>query len=635
MSNLFSIGLSGLWAAQTGVLTAGHNIANVNTPGYTRQQVVQTTRDPQFYGSTYVGTGTDVVTVRRIYSEALNQQLTQSRAQSSQADAYLMRMRDLETVLGSAGSGIGTAVDAFAAAASQLATTPTDTVARQAMLSAGESLAERLQAAAREVDELRTAAIDDIGVSVDEVNALAEQIARVNDRITLAAGYGGPTQPPNDLLDQRDQLVERMNELIGATAVRQSNGTVNVFIGAGQPLVIGNTAYRAVAVADTADPRRVQIAVQIGVDEVRIPTEHIDGGRIGANLRFLDRDLAFAENSVGRLALALAEIYNSQHHLGQDLTGVLGGDLFAAGLPQALSDSGNTGNAALALAVDDVAGLEASDYRLAYDGAQYTLTRLADGTQRTFASLPATFDGLALSVAAGTVAAGDSWLLAPYRAGAAGFGTLIVDAEKLATARPVAVATGAANGGSVRAEGLAVLPDGNLDPNLLATVTITFTGPGTFDVSGPGTGNPTGLAYTPGAAVSFNGWTLRLDGTATAGDTLVVRANSGGIGDNGNALALAAAARSRQLDGGRTSLSEAFGHIVGIVGSRAREATVAQTAQENLLTRATQARETLSGVNLDEEAAKLLRYQQAYAASGKVIAVAGSLFETLLESLGR
>jgi flagellar hook-associated protein 1 FlgK len=634
MSNsLFSIGMSGLWAAQAQVLTTGHNIANVDTPNYSRQEVVQSTRAPHLGGGVYFGTGTDVVAVRRVYGEAITQQLTRASAQSAQDQTRLQRITDLETLFGSAGGGVASAIDAFTAAASQLAADPDDPVVRQSLLSAGESLAAQLRGASRRIDELRGVAIDDIRYAVAEVNAYATELARVNQQIL--GSQGSPAQQPHGLLDQRDQLVAKLNELIGATAVRQSDGTVNVFIGSGQPLVTGTSAYPLEVLADATDPQRVQLATSLGPAVVRLPNELVEGGRIGGNLRFLDDDATYAEAALGRLALTLAERLNAQHRVGVDLNGQLGSDLFVHGAPAAVAAADNSGTATIDVTLADPGALEASDYRLQYDGSQYALTRLSDGLRTTFATLPQTVDGLELTLGSGTLAAGDVFMVKPYQGAARDFALALTDVEAIAAASPVVAAAGAANAGSVRARLLSVAPGAELDPNLQAGVTLTFTSAGTFDVSGAGTGNPSGLTYVPGTPVTFNGWTLVLEGTPVAGDTLGIAANAGGTGNNGNASALAGATRTGVLDGGRTSIVDGAAQIVGVLGSKGQQAKVAQRASASLLEQAARARETLSGVNLDEEAAKLVRYQQAYQAASRVIAVADSLFETLLGSIGR
>jgi flagellar hook-associated protein 1 FlgK len=169
---------------------------------------------------------------------------------------------------------------------------------------------------------------------------------------------------------------------------------------------------------------------------------------------------------------------------------------------------------------------------------------------------------------------------------------------------------------------------------LTQSVTITFTGPGTFDVSGAGTGNPVGLSYTPGATISYNGWSITLTGTPAAGDSFTIGPNAAGVGDNRNALALARLQTTNLLEGATTSFQGAYAQLVSGVGNETRTLQVTSDAQAKLLADTKAAREAVSGVNLDEEAANLLRYQQAYQASAKVLSIAATLFDAIL-NIGR
>lgn len=635
MAGIYSIGLSALQAAQTGVLTTGHNIANVNTPGYTRQEVIQSARLPQFFGGVFTGKGTEVTEIRRIYSESLTQQLSSARSQSSEADAYLKRATSLENLFANAQAGLQPALDGFQNGLSQLSTNPADPVLRQGALSSASTLAERFNLIAARLADVRLETVRDIQNSATEVNALASSLAQMNKQIEIAGGAAPPVQLPNDLLDQRDQIINRLNDFIGATAVRNPDGTANVYIGSGEPLVIAGTAYSLAPVTDSQNGALMQLALQVGSTQMRIPNDLVRGGRISADLQFLDKSLTPVENAVGRVAIGIAEVYNAQHHAGVDLNGALGGDLFRYGLPIASPAPGNSGTAAISVSVRSVAALHPSDYRLDYNGSQYTATRLADGVVQNFASLPQTIDGIELTITGGAVAAGDSYLVQPYRSAAASLGVALVDPDRIAAALPVKAQTGLANLGNVGTRDLAVSPAGAQNANLLSGVTITFTSPTSFNVTGAGTGNPTGLAYTAGMSVSFNGWSTRLDGNAVAGDTVQISANSQGGADNGNVRALIDAGRSGWFDNGTTSFTAAHSQMLGAVGAKTHELKIVQAANESLLAQSKEARESLSGVNLDEEAANLLRYQQAYQAASKLITIAGSLFDELLSTLGR
>ncbi|MDH4191270.1 MAG: flagellar hook-associated protein FlgK, partial [Betaproteobacteria bacterium] len=389
-------------------------------------------------------------------------------------------------------------------------------------------------------------------------------------------------------------------------------------------LVVGSTTQDLTAGGDPADASSIVVGAGAGAAARVFRAGEIVGGELGGLLAFRDEALSEAQNSIGRLALAVAGDVNAQHRLGQDLNGAPGQDLFAVGTPRVGAASTNTGSANLSAAVVDTSALAASDYNVLYDGADFIVTRLSDNTQNTYASLPQTFDGITVSQS-GTPAAGDSFLVQATRGAATSIAVTLANANQIAAALPVRVEVATANMGDAGASGLVVQ---SLDPNLLAPVTITFTGAASFDVSGAGTGSPGGLAYVPGAAIAFNGWSLAIQGTPRAGDRFTVTPNAGGVGDNGNALRLGGLATATRVQG--ASYTNGYAQLVSGIGARERAVDLTSRAQDLMLEQANQSLASVSGVNLDEEAANLLRYQQAYQASSKVITVANSLFDEIL-----
>ncbi len=631
-TSIFGIATSGLHAAQAGLATTSHNIANVHTAAFSRQQAVQSTPLPAYTGSGFFGAGVSVATVRRVYSEFLEVELRASLARSAAARELRTQLRALDDLLADPAAGLAPALGEFFAAANAVAAHPADAASRQAMLSAAGALAARFQALDARFEAQREAIGRQLGDAVAAVNAYASRIADLNQRILYASAQGGATRAPNDLLDQRDALLRELNREVGARALAQSDGTVNVFLSGGQALVVGTRAYALATARDPESPQDFVVGIRTGDSLLRLRADDLAGGRIEGLLQARDVALAHARNALGRIAIALAARFNDQHRLGQDLEGQLGAAFFSAGAPALTASSLNTGSAELAVSIADPSALGTSPYRMRWDGTSWNLTRLSDGTTRSFAMLPQTVDGLTISLSGGSPQPGDAFRIEPSAAGAAGFSVLVREPARIAAAAPIRTGSAATNSGGARISAGTV---NGLDPNLRETVTITFTGPNTYDVTGTGTGNPTGLSYTPGEPISFNGWTVTITGTPAAGDTFTVRANTGGVADNRNALALAALQTARVLEGGTASLGEAYSMLVGAVGSHTREAILASEAFERLADEAVRAQQELSGVNLDEEAANLLRYQQAYQASGKALAVAQRLFETLLELGGR
>jgi flagellar hook-associated protein 1 FlgK len=333
---------------------------------------------------------------------------------------------------------------------------------------------------------------------------------------------------------------------------------------------------------------------------------------------------------LGRLAIAIATPLNLQHQRGIDLNGNSGGDLFTLPAAASYALSTNTGNAAMNISIGDPSQLKASDYRLDFDGSTYQVTRLSDSTQQSFATLPATIDGFGLSIASGAMAAGDSFSLKPVSTRAGGLAAAFQDPQRVALALPVAATATIGNAGNIAVQGLSL--DAAANANLVQPVTLTFTGPNTFDVAGVGTGNPTAQTYTAGSPISFNGWTINFSGTPRPGDTVTIRPNTNPAGDNRNALSLAAYGSGSIVDG-RTP-AQTFAATLANVGSQARAANLDARIQGAVRDDAVAIEQSFSGVNLDEEATRLMQYQQAYQAAAKVIAAAQTVFDALL-SLGR
>ena len=638
-SSVFNIGVSGLAAAQAGLLTTGHNISNASTPGFNRQQIVQSTNTPQFTGAGYFGQGTNVTTVQRIYNQFLASQTLSAQTRLSELNAYADQIRQVDGLLADSSAGLSTALNDFFRGVHEVAANPASIPARQSMLSMAQALVGRFQSVDNRLNEIRDGVDTQLASTVADINSYTTQIAALNQRIILAQA-AGPGQPANDLLDQRDQLIAQLNQQVRVTTLTESDGSLSVFVGNGQAVVVGAQSYGLATMQSGEDASRMTVGITLASGgTAALPEAMLTGGTLGGLLAFRRESLDTAQNALGRIALGLAETFNAQHRLGQDLTGALGGNFFTAPAPQVITPNNppNGGTAAIGVAVASAANLTTSDYRLtANGGGNYTLVRLSDNTTVFSATaLPQTVDGLTISLASGAANAGDSFLIQPTRAAAHDIAVALTDARSIAAAAPIRTAASNGNSGTGAISAGSVNAPPPVNANLTQTVTITFNNPPTtFDVVGTGTGNPAGVAYTAGGSISYNGWTVEIGGTPAAGDVFTISANSAGVADNRNALLLAGLQTGKTLAGGTASYQSAYAQIVSDVGNKTREIQVTATAQESVVKQAEDAQQSLSGVNLDEEAANLLRYQQAYQASGKMIEIADKLFNTLLE-LGR
>ncbi|MBL8384912.1 MAG: flagellar hook-associated protein FlgK [Burkholderiales bacterium] len=623
--SMISIGMSGLNAAQTGLHTTSHNITNVHTPGFSRQSTLQTTGIPQFSGAGYLGQGVDVVSVTRSYSSFLDLQAREAQTMASHLNALAAQLASVDQMFSDPSAGLAPALDEFFGAIGAVAASPADTASRAVLVSSGEMLAARVRDLYQRLESLRDGVNAQVGASAASLNGLAAGVAELNRQIVRAAAAG---DAPIDLLDRRDTMLRDMAKEIRITAVATPTGAVNVALSNGQPLVLEGDAFEVAAGRDEYDVANVVLGIQAGSRFQAFAESTITGGKLGGVAEFRSVTLDTAQNALGRLAGMLADAINAQHAVGQDRTGALGGAMFAFAGPTVQSGDNNVGSASLTATIADYGAVTTSDYVVGYDGTNYVMRRLSDGQMRTFASLPQTVDGVTLTLASGTPAAGDSFKLLPSRYVGAGFDALITDPAKIAAALPMRAAAGGANSGAGVLRVESVAPPANA--NLTQPVTITFTSATTFNVTGTGTGNPVGLTYTPGMALTYNGWTASLRGTVAAGDTFSVSPNVNGIGDNGNLRALSAVATRRVLDGGTASAGEAYAQAVSLIGNQTYAATVRMKAQDAVLTQADAARDTVAGVNLDEEAANLLKYQQSYQAASRIIATANAMFDEIL-----
>lgn len=634
-NGIFGIGLSGLNAAQVALLTTSHNISNAGTPGYNRQQTVQSSASPQLTGSGFLGQGVQVSTIKRVYSEFLASQVLQAQTQSSQLDSYFTQIKQLDNMLGDPSAGLSPTLQSFFNGVQDVAVSPASVPSRQALLSSAQSLVARFQGLNQRFTEFRDGVNSQIAGSVTEINSLAQQIASLNHNIVLT-GDANSRQPANDLLDQRDELVTQLGRVINTAVVRQSDGNFNVFIGNGQALVLGAQTLTLKTAASFDDPTRKVVGYVAGGNTLLIPESTLQGGSLGGALAFRSGTLDSAQNALGRVAIGLAQTFNDQHRLGQDLNGALGGNFFNVAVPRVIPVTGNNPASSIAASISNAGALTTSDYQFGFDGANYTLTRLSDNTSVSSTVLPSgaaplSLDGISITGAA--INASESFVIQPTRNGARDITVAINDTGKIAAAAPIRTAAALTNSGSGTVSAGTVNSPPPVNVDLQKPVTITFHAPydGQFDVTGAGAGLPANnQTYTAGADISFHGWTVQISGDPGAGDTFAIAPNSNGVSDNRNAQLLGGLQARNTLAGGTASYQSAYGQLVNQAGNKTRELEVTSKAQANLVAQTEQAQQSLSGVNLDEEAANLLRYQQAYQAAGKVMQIANSLFDTLL-----
>ncbi len=652
MSGVMSVSVSALSAAQVGLQTTGHNIANTNTPGYTRQEVEMVNRKPNFSGVGFVGQGVNVETVKRAYSQFLNSQVLSEQTQASMLNTYHAQIEQIDNVIADPTAGISPAIQDFFSSVNNVSSTPESQPARQAMLNTAGALTSRIQSLGQRFIDVNTTVQSQIGNSVSLVNSYSKQIAELNKNIVLL--QASSRQPPNDVLDQRDQLVAQLNKEIKTTVVQQSDGAYNVFIGNGQSLVVGGTPYTLGIAQSPVDPSRQDIVYNnLGGSKTTLQQSSLQGGNLGGFLTFRDTTLANAQNSLGRVAMVLAGAINQQHQLGQDLNGDFGGDFFVQPRPTVYANTQNKGDGVVTASVNspsDYAELTGGDYLLRFDGGtRYTLVRLSDNKETIYPDgLPdKPVEGLTLTTTEGAMP-GDTYMIRPTVNGARDIGVAVKDPAKIAAATPVRSNTSLSNQGTGKIAAATVnspfdphTPDPEhpmTDVNLRTPVTIKFTSATTFDVLDGKTGLRKSFnnKYVPGEDISFNGWKTQITGDPAKGDSFTVGPNLNATADSSNALLMANLQTKNTLgapEGGEPTMTfqGAYAQWVSDVGNKTRELQVTSKAQTDMAEQTVATQQAFSGVNLDEEAANLMRYQRAYQAAGKAMQIANSMFDTVLE----
>ena len=628
MADILNTSLTGMLAFQRALSVTSHNIANANTPGYSRQVTDFSARIGSGSGVGYIGAGVQVSQIERMYDALQTEQLRESSTAYARFNILGSLSGRIDTLLADPNTGLNASLQSYFNSVQDLANDPASIPARQALVGEAQSVASRFQSLDAQLGELDTELNQRVSLAVDDINRLAGSIAAVNQKIALTNGSGNS---PNDLLDERDNLVLQLSEQVSVSTNIQDDGTMSVFIGSGQSLVLGTKARQLGVAGSEFDLTRMTVVYQGASGDTPIDTAST-GGNLGGLLEYRARILDPARQTLGETAIAFTSALNEQHSAGMDLRGNLGGDLFGIASPTVLTSANNAGTATAAAVVTDTGALTGADYVLEFDGATYSLTRTDDNTIVPLggtgtAADPFTGDGLSI-VVGGAAVAGDRLLLRSSYAAAGSVQSIISDPQAIALAAPTRSSASLGNIGSGIVSAASVADQ--TDPALLSSAVIEFTGPATYSINGAGS-----FAYADGAAIVVNGSSITISGTPSVGDQFSVDANFGAAGDNSNALLMADLQSVGILDGGTISINENYGQLVSSVGATTHQIQSNLDAQGVVLSNAEDAVLNTSAVNLDEEAANLIRYQQAYQAVAQVVSVASTLFDSLLNATRR
>ena len=625
MSDVFGISLSALRAFQSAVAVTSNNIANASTPGYAKESVTLVTAPPQSNGTIDVGAGVQVAGIARSFSQATANQLNSSQSSLGQLNALQGYSSQIDNIVGTTAGGLSTSLQSFYSAWSDVANSPTSTATRQALLGKAQSVANSFQSTNAQLDSLNLDVNSRITSDVQQINSLAGSISNLNKQIVISTAQGGG-QAPNDLIDQRDQLVSSLSKLTGISTTVDSNGAVNVFVGNGQPLVLQGNTTQLTTVANEFNATQLEISTS--ASNGNVISGQITSGDLGGLLAARSQVINPARNVLGQIATALTQSVIAQQNLGLDLSGQRGVPLFSVGPPAATASSKNTDSVSASVTIANLNGLGTSDLLLSYKTGSPTLTNPADGTAVPFTVTGNTLTAAGVSIVlSGAPATGDQFLIQPTAPAAGSFTALLVRPSQVAAAG-ISLATAAVAGNA----GTAAISAGTVvtatNANLLNPATIQFTSPTTYSINGAGA-----FAYTAGSPISQNGWQVTISGTPAAGDKFTVAGNAGATGDNSNALASANQQTALVLNNGTVSINNAVSGMITGIGSQAQQINTAQTAQNAVNTQAIANQQSISGVDLNEEAASLLQWQQAYGAAAKAMQIGNAMFQSLLTAL--
>ncbi|WP_411386810.1 flagellar hook-associated protein FlgK [Pseudomonas sp. MPB03] len=687
--SLLNIGMSGLSASQTALVTTGNNIANVDTAGYSRQQTVQTTKASNQYGNVFIGSGTTLADVRRVYNSYLEAQLKTTTSLNSDAAAYQGQITPLDSLLSDSGTGLNGALTKFFASVQNVNAKPGDDASRQLLLSDAQALSNRFNSVASQLTAQNDNINGNLSNMVDQINSLATTVAQLNKKIAEVSNSGGA---PNDLLDARSETIRQLSTFTG-TQIVENGSSLDIYLGSGQPLVMGNITNKLEAVPDKNDPGRIGIQLNSGSSVMDL-TQVMTGGEIGGLMRYRSTVLDPAMNELGRVALVVADQMNSIQASGIDKNGAFGSNLFssinsAAQMSQrsvaSLGNSAGSGN--FNVSIEDTGKLTTNDYKITFtSGTNYTVQRLPDNTSLGAFSTTTTpapvVDGFSLTFANGTAAAGDSFKITPTRNAADSIKTEMTDSKRLAIAAPLGAAitpggsgtltipasgqptmttkldiydeattsiiqNGIKNSMPVKVVFGAASTDGTsqayrlLDAQggLISSGTIKPGQSNTLNLSVPlkdATGAPILDSSVPPVqrTVTFD---MSIAGAPSEGSGINISLSQPGSLDNRNGTILAGLQTAKTVDTDSASkgisLNDAYGKLVEGVGAKAAQGKLDSAATGAILDNAKNARDSLSGVDLDEETGNLVKFQQYYTASSQIIKAAQQIFSTLINSL--
>lgn len=682
MSSLLSLGIQGVRASQGGLNVTGNNVANVNTPGYTRQIA-------QF--QSLEGGGVKQEFSQRIVSQFINARVWADSSRFEAASAFERLANQLDNTLASESSSLAIKMDDFFGALQAANDDPTSITSRELFVAETQATVRRFQDLYGRIEEQNETVNTRIRELTEEINSQARSIADLNERIRIAKSAG---RDSFELLDQRDQAIKELAELIDIQVIEQPTGESTIFIANGQPLVVGQSANLMAAIPNPLDSSQLQVSLIIAGRNNNV-TNFIRGGELGGVLEYRRDVLNKALDELGRLALVFSDTMNRQHSLGMDLDGNMGQrmlrDINDLVLMNARFQSDFTEGL---VKITDTSLLQASEYELVFTTeTEFRLTRLSDGkswTQNNFqvqtgpdqvdgerqlwfdpadGKLVFQIDGMRVDADKNSsFTIRDRFLLQPTRTAADDIRTEIVSGRQLALASPISISSNSTNTGTATASvkvtevnPMQMSPLNaleNLLPAAGTQIEVSWDGAdyvvNLFDSSGtpiipsnltitPDPANPKQLNIRNSNYPDLSGEIrVNVGGVPQPGDSFRIGFNfevdnvtgaisNIGVSDNRNGLFMADLTKQRtSLEG---NYQETYGRLIERVGITTRIAQMDTKASQAVLQNSINQREEISGVNQDEEMVRLIQFQQAYQAATQLITASQRTFDALINAV--
>ena len=664
MADLLQIGLSGIYSSQASLTTTSHNISNVSTEGYSRQTVTIEAQGALKQSTNFIGSGSMVGSIDRAYDQfAFADNVRNTSSYAYYQETYT-QANQMDLLLSSESTSATTSVLNMFSSLGSIANNPSQLEARDVFLQDANNMVNQYNTLYEHLEVQYNSINADIDNAAGAITELAQSISSLNLQIATVTGSssGGDA---NDLLDKRNLAITELSEYVDVSVVAEDNNMVNIFIGSGQGLVVGSTFQSAVSVAGDPDPSRKELALSFNGQISNISGNKL-GGQVGAMFDSRDNDLEVAMNKLGQSVIGLTHAINEQQKEGQDLDGQIGGNIFndinstESMEKRVLGNSDNGGNATLGVSIDDLSELSSDEFDLAveaYDTVTGNITFSVTNKTTGIAMDPITANtssdthidipgaGISVSIDINTVDSafqeGDEFTLRPTRYGAMEASVEATEASKIAAAGPeIVVSAGESNAGS---SVLTITKSDtiNIDEDNPLTITIgdvdtannsfAFESVGKDGIVTAGTSSIDPL--TGKAVLTIGGVEVELEnGLPGKNDTFDLNFNVTGDGDNSNMLEITALQNAKTMNGNTGTFQDVYSGMISEIGAKTSNADVAMQSASILKAQSFERIQSVSGVNMDEEAANLLMYQQYYSAAARVITVANEIFDSILEA---